>query len=270
MIRVVSDSSISISKADSISKGITVIPMSYTVNGSIMHELYSDTNGRFEEVLKSSYKCTTSQPSPSAFLSTFEELTRSGDEVLCLVISSRLSGTFSSALNAARESSGKVRVVDTRSTLGCMHILADRASELIKEGKDMETVAKTLEEERDKVCLAFSVESMDALRRSGRIGFVRQSIGTILNLRPVLLCENGTIVSKELAKGKIEQIKMLCAQVPADAKRIIIHYLGNSNVDALITALNEKFPNTPKMLCGAGPVIAINIGIPSIGVAWTI
>ncbi len=271
MIAIVTDSTACFTKCEAEQQNIHIVPMTYTVNGHSFHECYIDQNGQFERLVKS-YKCTTSQPSSAAFMSTFEELTRKGFEVLCLVISSRLSGTYSSALIAAREiSRDKIRIVDTRTTSGGIKLLCERAKNLIDSGVTLEEAAVTLEKEREKVTIAFSVENMDSLRKSGRIGYVRQSIGTILNIRPILYCENGTIVSHGFAKGRGDQLQKLCGEIPADARSIIVNYieddLGAANLSALIRA---KFPGSEPRLCKAGPILSIHVGIPAIGVAWTV
>jgi len=272
MIAIVSDSSISLTQKEAAELGIHIVPMTYTVAGRPFHEHYSDTNGAFERLV-SHYPCTTSQPASAAFMSTFQELVRQGYEVLCLVISSRLSGTYSSATIAAKEiSAEKIRIVDTRTTVGGMRFLAERAKELIaQDAKGLEEVALALEREREKVSILFSVENMAPLRRSGRLGFVRQSISTILNIRPILMCRDGTLVSHGFAKGKRQQIEKIVETVPAAVKKITVLYLGDiKEARDLAAAVTKKFPDLVPSVTAVGPVLGIHLGIPAVGVAWTL
>jgi len=269
MIAIVSDSSILLSKKEAVDLGIHIVPMRYAAAGHSFHEQYSDTNGEFESLLNT-YKCTTSQPSSAAYMSTFKELRRQGYEVLCFVISSRLSGSYSSASIAAKEvDEGKIRIVDTRTVGGGIRFLAERAKELIEQNFSLEEIALTLERERDNTAIVFSVENMEPLRRSGRLGFIRQSIGTVLNIRPILVCREGAIVSEGFAKGSRQQMEKIVETIPKNVKKIIIHYLGNKSLaNDLAAAISGKFPNITPIIAMAGPVLGIHLGIPAIGAAW--
>ncbi len=108
----------------------------------------------------------------------FQELVGQGFEVLCIVISSRLSGTFSSACAAAREVAPEhIHVLDSLSTAGGMYLLVEHARRLAECGLSLSQVAAVLESRRQGIHTAFSVDDMEALRRSGRIGLVRRSFG---------------------------------------------------------------------------------------------
>jgi DegV family protein with EDD domain len=130
-------------------------------------------------------------------------------------------------------------------------------------------MTQIIEDSRDKVGIAFSVDNMDALRRSGRLGIVRQSVGTILNIRPILLCEDGAVVAYGTARGRSEQIKELIARIPRNVKRVIVHNLGEKiNLDFLITAIKRKFPSINVGRRKLGPVLGIHLGPGVIGVSW--
>lgn len=271
MISIVSDSSICLTKKDAEELGTEIIPMNYTVSGRSFQETCTDANGDLGNVIDYR-RCTTSQPAAASFINAFRELRRQGRQVLCLVISSRLSGTFSSALLAAKEVDGEnIRVVDTLSTAGGMRFLAETANGLIANGASLEETAQALERERDNICIAFSVEDMEPLRRSGRLGFVRQSIGTILNIRPILICRDGTVISHGFAKGKGQQIEKLVEMVPANAKKIAVHHLANeAAAQNLAGILDRKFPSVTPSIYTAGPILAIHLGVPALGISWNV
>lgn len=269
MIAIVSDSSISLTKKDAEELGVHIVPMSYNVGNRVFHEQYSDMNGSFEKLI-SSYPCTTSQPVAAAYMSTFQELRRQGYEILCLVISSRLSGSYSSATLAAKEIGEEhIRVVDSRTVAGGMRFLVERARELIAAGTGLEETALRLEKERENITIMLSVENMEPLRKSGRLGFVRKSIGTILNIRPILMCANGALTSVGFAKGSRQQIEKLVEEIPETANKILIHCLGDeAAAKNLFVALTRKFPQIKPDISSIGPVLGIHIGIPAVGIAW--
>ncbi|MDF2685890.1 MAG: hypothetical protein K0S55_1071 [Clostridia bacterium] len=126
-----------------------------------------------------------------------------------------------------------------------------------------------LEELRDNIGVAFSVDDMNFLRLSGRLGIVPKSIGTILNNRPILLCREGAVVSKGLARGRKEQIKELADLVSINAKEVIIHYIDDEKyVGALSDEIKKKLPDVPIFINRLGPVLGIHLGPGVIGVSW--
>lgn len=123
-------------------------------------------------------------------------------EVLCLTISSRLSGTYSNASLAAKSVGGAIRIVDGRTTAGGSCLLLRHAAQRIREGAQLQPLAEELRALREQIGIAFSVTDMNPLRRSGRLGIVRQSVGTILNIRPILQLVQGGVVACDTARGK--------------------------------------------------------------------
>ena len=120
MIAIVTDSTVCIPKNEAEAYGIRIVPNSYSAGGQTYRESYSDRNGDFERRIFSNPAAgKTSQASAAAFIPVFRELIRGGFEVLCVVLSSRLSGTYSSACIAAREvDAERIAVVDSLTTAG--------------------------------------------------------------------------------------------------------------------------------------------------------
>ena len=271
MIAIVTDSTAYLTKKEAKDLGIRMVPMTYTVSGHLFNESFVDQNGNYERLIfHNLQRCTTSQAPISAFMSVFEELLRHNYEVFCVVISSRLSGTYSSAAIAAKEvDKDKIIVVDSLTTAGGLGMLAKKAKKLADEGFSLQEMTRIIEESRNNVGIAFSVDNMDALRRSGRLGIVRQSVGTILNIRPILLCEDGAVVSHGAARGRAEQIKELIARIPHNVKRVIVHHLEEKiNLEVLISGIKKKFPGIHIHQCRLGPVLGIHLGQGVIGVSW--
>ncbi|MFZ5974945.1 MAG: DegV family protein [Bacillota bacterium] len=271
MIAIVTDSTAYLTKKEAKALGVRMVPMTYTVSGLPFNESFVDQNGNYERLIfHNLQRCTTSQAPISAFMSVFEELMRQNYEVFCIVISSRLSGTYSSASIAAKEvNRDKIIVVDSLTTAGGLAMLVNKAKKLADEGVSLPEITRIIEESRNNVGIAFSVDNMDALRRSGRLGIVRQSVGTILNIRPILLCEDGAVVAHGVTRGRSEQIKELIARIPQNAKRVIVHHLGEKiNLDVLISGIKKKFPSIKIGQCKLGPVLGIHLGQGVIGVSW--
>ena len=230
MIAIVTDSTAYFSKQETGQLNLTVVPITYTVAGQLYNETYSDCNGDFERLIRQNTgNLKTSATGLAVYLSTFEELVEKGQEVLCITISSRLSGTYSSAsLAAAQLGRGTIRVIDSLSTAGGLYLLVKKATELAAQGADFSELCEKILELRGKISTAFSVDDMEPLRRSGRLGLVRLSVGTILNIKPILVCVDGAVVSDGTARGRSELIKRLLEKVPPDAEEIVINYIGDN------------------------------------------
>ena len=229
MIAIVTDSTSYLTKKEAQDMGVRVVPVCYSVSGRMYNETYVDCNGDFFRLLRQNgEKYQTSQASVGIFMSAFEELIREGYDILCLTISSRLSGTYSSAVIAAREiGSPRIRVVDSLTTAGGLYMLLKEASSMPLSQMNLEEVALKLESLRGEIKIAFSVDDMAPLRKSGRLGIVRQSVGTILNVKPLLLLSEGSVVFIGNARGQAEQINQLVAQVPKEIKSAMIHFIGD-------------------------------------------
>lgn len=270
MITIITDSSAYFKKEEAKKAGVRVVPMSYSVNGQSYFETYSDLNGDFETLLSGSGKFTTSHPNFSSFLSCFEEELALGNEVLCITISSRLSGTYSTAYMAARQTESKnIHMFDSQLTAGGLYLLIKEAKKLVDAGIAFPEIMNRLKTIRDKITIAFSVDDMTPLRNSGRIGFVRLSVGTILNRKPILLCKEGVVVADEIARGSTEMMKKLFHKVDQNAKDIVINYIGNERMaTSLYNVIKEAFPAAKLKLQKGGPVLGIHLGLQVVAVSF--
>lgn len=273
MIALVTDSTAYFTREEAQQLKITVAPMTYTVDGRLYHETYWGQNGDFEPLLRSNMtELRTSQTSVSTFMSIFSELFQQGcSEILCITLSSRLSGTYSSAVVAAREiNAARITVMDSWLTAGAMQLLVEQAAGLLAGAANIADVLARLYALRDKISVTFSVSDLTQLRKSGRLGIIRQSISTILNNKPLFFCSEGAIVSAGVARGRSAQMEGLMRQVPQNAARLIVHFSQQEqhNAQLLGQRLSGAFPQTPVKLRGLGPVLSIHLGFSTLGIAW--
>lgn len=271
MIAIVTDSTAPVTRQEAEKYGICIVPHSYQVNGTTYLENYTDQNYNYTQRLTNAGNHTaTNQCTSSAFAVMFEHLLSQGYEVLCIVISSRLSGAWNSAVTAAREIGGdKIAVVDSLTTAGGLYYQIMRARELADTGISLDKLASYCAAQRSSVGLGFSVEDMHALRRSRRLGPLSQSVTTILNCRPIFLVQDGTIVYKELARGRANRIRMLSALVPQNAQRIMVQGFGTMPIaSSLAHMLQQHFPQIEIQRKEVGPVLSIHIGMQALAVSW--
>lgn len=269
MISIITDSTACLTRKEAQELGVTVLPAVYYTPEKVYEEGFIEENGDFEEVLARG-NCRTSHTNATLFYGEFERQIKLGNQVLCVTISSRLSGTYSSACLAASQlDSPDIAIVDSLTTAGGLFAMLKAARRFADEGKGIFEIARGLEEMRERVSIAFSVDDMGPLRRSGRLGVVRQSVGTILNLRPILVCRNGTVISHGMARGEASQIEELIKAIPHDAEEIFIHYIANhSQAIKLFRHLKENITTAKISYRKLGPVLGVHLGLGVIGAAW--
>ncbi|MCL1851711.1 MAG: DegV family protein [Peptococcaceae bacterium] len=269
MITIVTDSSSYFKKSEAQALGIRVIPINYNVDGQSFSESFSDQNGDFENLLKGTGAYSTAHPNLSAFLSCFEEELQRNNEVLCITISSRLSGAYGIAHMAAKQTeSTNIAVFDSQYVAGGLYLLIKEAKKLIDQGLRLHDIMNTLPSIRDKITIAFSVDDMTPLRKSGRIGFVRMSVGTFLNNKPILLCKDGAVISDSVAHGNTEIIKNFMTKISEDTQDVVISYIGDNRLATnLYHIINDAFSHITITLQKIGPVLGIHLGLKVIAIS---
>lgn len=172
-----------------------------------------DSRSFYEKLVESDVLPTTSQPTPAAFADVFQAAVEAGDEVVCITISSKLSGTFQSASIAAMDFPGKVFVVDSRTvTLGC-GILTQYALDLAKQGISARELAQRVEKKREKVRLLALLDTLEYLKKGGRISSTVAFAGGLLNIKPVICVAEGEVKLLGKARGSRQGSNLLVQQI---------------------------------------------------------
>lgn len=157
--------------------------------------------GFYERLIESDALPTTSQAAPADFAEAFERLTANGDEVVCLTISSKLSGTYQSAMIAAADCEGRVRVVDTLNVALGAQILARYALRLASGGRGMNEVADELERVKGRVHIIALLDTLEYLKRGGRISAAAAAVGGVFSIKPVITIRDGAVAVIGKARG---------------------------------------------------------------------
>ncbi len=271
MIAIVTDSTAYLTKQEAKELGVCYIPMTYTVNDSVYTEGFIDMFDFDKSALaiNNINTTSTSQPVMSQIRQCFASLRAANCEVLCITLSARLSGTYSNASICARELGGNgICIIDSKNAAGGLAIMVKEARRLINNGKNLEETLEALEPMRDQIYTYFSVCDLAPLRRSGRLGFVRQSIGTLLNQRPIFTCCDGAVDCCAIARGSNEQIRRLVDFVPADAAEITVQCLKEFNTVSRIMEMLQKKCLQTVSLRKIGPVLGIHLGMDVVGISW--
>ena len=157
--------------------------------------------GFYERLIESDALPTTSQAAPADFAEAFERLTANGDELVCLTISSKLSGTYQSAMIAAADFEGRVRVVDTLNVALGAQILARYALRLASGGRGMDEVADELERVKGRVHIIALLDTLEYLKCGGRISAAAAAVGGVFSIKPVITIRDGAVAVIGKARG---------------------------------------------------------------------
>ena len=154
----------------------------------------------YEKLIENDVHPSTSQASPAAFEEEYEKAKAAGESAVVITLSSKLSGTYQSAV-IATEDYGDIYVVDSASVTLGTSILVELALRLAEQGLTAAEIAKQLEEEKKKIVLVALVDTLEYLKKGGRISKTVAAFGTVLNIKPVLSVVDGEIQMLGKARG---------------------------------------------------------------------
>ncbi len=172
-----------------------------------------DHRSFYEKLIESDVLPTTSQPSPEAFAQAFRQAQQAGEQVVALTVSSGLSGTFQSAMIAAADFPGQVWVVDTQTVAIGSAILCELAIRLKQQGQDAAAIAARLEQEKSRVHVIALLDTLEYLKKGGRISKTAAIAGGMLAIKPVLTIREGQIALLGKARGSRQGNNLLVSEI---------------------------------------------------------
>lgn len=257
---------------------ITIIPMQITVSNTETGECYDwesnqiQINQSFCHLQRNGFQAKTSQISPAVYTQYFESVLKQGSDVLYLGFSSGLSGSFQSALLSAeqlrlRYPERTILCVDSLCASVGLGFLVLEATRLQKSGVSIEELAQWAEAYRMNINHWFTIDTFEYLRRGGRISASSATLGSVLNIKPILNIDcDGILQTDEKARGRRKALSVLMNQLnkrwlPKTSSQIIIGH-GDCIEDAenLKSLILNHYPNAEIYLSEIGPVIGAHTG----------
>jgi DegV family protein with EDD domain len=236
----------------------------------------SDYQGFFEELRSAEQLPTTSQPSVGDFIEVYEPLLAAGDDIVSIHISGGLSGTVQSARQAAEqlERDGKggdrVRVIDSATAAGGLGMMAMAATRAADQGLGVDQVVDTVGEARESLKMWFAIDTLEFLKRSGRIGAASAWLGSTLKIKPILTVESEMTPVERVRTSKraFERMVDYARQrhsSNADAW-VVQHIQAADEAAALADRCREVFGRDEVFTSEIGPVLAVHTGPGLLGV----
>ena len=230
-VRIITDSTVDI--ADKYSNLFTVVPLTVTFGEKDYIDGVTINKQEFYQKLVSSPELPkTSQAAPASFAEVFRKLKEKGEEAVVITVSSRLSGTYQSACIAA-EDFENVRVVDSMNVSIASGILAEYALRCASEGMGLDELARHLSKKRDEIGLVAMVDTLEYLKKGGRISGAAAFAGGVLGIKPVVTTRNGELAVLGKARGSKKANNLLVEQIRKDgvdfSKPLLLGYTGLSD-----------------------------------------
>lgn len=218
-VRIITDSASDITAADIAAAGnpaLTVLPLSVTFGQTTYEDGVDLTHRRFYELLVEGDDLPmTGQVNPYAFERVIAQAREAGEEVVVITLSGKLSGTNASAMTAAAAFEGGVHVVDSKSVTVGERILVDYALRLVGEGLGAADIACALEQAREDIHVVGLLDTLEFLRRGGRIPASAAALGKLLSIKPVITITDGVVELLGKARGSKNGRNLLTQQVEA-------------------------------------------------------
>lgn len=220
---------------------------------------------------------TTSQVAVISFQEIFQDLVNKGFEVLAVLISSKLSGTVQSALqakdlmNSARE---KVNVVDSQSVAMALGFQVLAVARAIEDGASLKDAIALAEKSHQYTGVFFAVDTLEFLHRGGRIGGAQRFIGTMLNMKPILAIQDGRVEGIERIRTKAKaQTRVLELTVEGVAGRTpvrlaTLHANAAEDARALLTRAEQELNPVESFLTEVSPTVGTHAGPGTVGLAF--
>lgn len=254
--------------------GVTVVPVQVIVGGHA-HDETSDEAGvrRVADALRAWQPVTTSRPSPERFRAAFAAaLAQGADSLVCATLSARMSGTYDSARLAAKEIDADVRVVDSRTVAMALGFAVLAGNDVAVQGGDTDAVAEVIERRaRDSTSL-FYVDTLEYLRRGGRIGSTRAAVGQALKVKPILRILDGEVVPLDRVRTTGKAIARLTELALAAAEGRPVEF-AVQDLDAqaraldLAATLRQRRPEARVVTCPLGAAVGAHTGPGIVSVA---
>jgi DegV family protein with EDD domain len=273
VVRIVTDSTADLSQAQQQKAGITVVPLNVRFGDQVFKDHLELTGDQFFEKLKASPQLPkTSQPAVGAFEEVFRNLRQAGEDVVSVLISSKVSGTYGAAEMAAKAVDGEhIEVIDSLTTSMALGFLAIEGAKLAAGGADRRMVAEKIRSLIPKAKVLAAIDTLTYLERGGRIGRATALMGSLLHYKPLITLQDGEVAPLGRARGRAQAIDKLVELLKRDGKLsnlAVLHGGAQADAEKLRGRIAGDYPGMEIPLTETGAVIGTYTGPGVIGFVY--
>lgn len=272
-VRIVTDSTSDIPPHLAQQLGIAVVPLSvifgedaYKENIDISPDLF------YDKLVKSKELPTTSAPSVGDFLNTYREVLKETDEIISIHISSKLSATYSNACQAAaqlNDEGARIDVVDSRVVSLGMHFMARSAAMMAASGATVDAIKKRVEGMIPRMHIHILLDTLEYVRRGGRIGRARAFIGSMMRVKPILSIADGEVHPGERVRTRahaLDRMFQVATSYPKIEEIGVAYSTNAQEAEAMKQRLEEALDGQTVDMTRLGPVIGVHGGPGVLGI----
>lgn len=274
MIKIITDSTACLSRDYAKKHGVSVVGLNTTIDNFVLHEELSSNWHAFYEALKTSKNFPkTSQPTPEMFETEFSKVFAENENahIIVITLSQSLSGTFNAARLAAQNSRPQnITVVDSTQTALSQRLFVEELVSAVESGQTLAQVLQLANDLTGRITIAFVPQTMEYLKRGGRISLLSATIASVLNIKPILAFRSGKLTNTHKCLGMQKAINELVKLVPATVKKIVVCYVHEAGEWLQKTAelVKKTLSLASVEVAGVSPVVGSHIGIGAVGVAY--
>ncbi len=253
---------------------IIMMPLSVNFGEESYRDFYEITSKEFYEKLKtSSVTPTTSQVTPGEFINRFEQEIGEGNEIIALLMSSKLSGTYGAAVTAKNHlESDQITVVDTENVTMATGLIAIEAAKMVKAGRSKTEVLDAVTHMKDKIETRLIFDTLEYLKRGGRLSGSQAMIGNLLNVKPIIAIEEGELQIIEKVRGRKRVIKSVISWLKEHdlSEKTLVIYDGEDEeyVAEMFAAIEKEIAFKEVIFSKVGAVVGTHGGPGCMGISF--
>ncbi len=274
MLRIVTDGAADVPLEWQQEYDIQIIPINIHFGEKTYLQYVELDNAGFYRLVDETRKIPkTSQPSPHQFSEFYKQIAQPGDTILSIHVTSKLSGTYASAVTAGRDLAGTFNVVPFDSTTGSTAIgfMCRSARRLERAGKSVEEIVQHLEAMRTTSHLVLALDTLEYARMSGRVGTLQAALASVLNVKPIAVLKDGVVTMTEKVRTRKASLDRLLAMIKEEVgdtpvMMAILHARDPQSGQALLEQARTMFTVKELILTELSISLAANFGPGTVGI----
>jgi DegV family protein with EDD domain len=275
VIKIVTDSTCDLPKAWFTRYNITVVPINIQFGTHTYREgIDIDPETFYTQINDQGELPTTSQPSIGEFQEIYESLAADGSEILSIHVTSKLSGTWQTAALTIRQLKDRIKIalVDSQTGSVGLGLMVREAAQLVEAGLTVEAIVARLEARRAEINVFIMLKDLRYARMSGRVGRLRESLASLLNVKPIVGVDQGSLVSLERVRGQkkgYDRMVSIAQEMVAAAPvhLAVSHALDREQADQLLAQAQTRLNCQDSFIADLALSLAVHFGPGTVGLA---
>ena len=272
-VRIITDSACDLPEAVCEELGIEVVPLTIRFGErEFVDRKELSAEAFWRELEGSPVLPETAAPSVGAFEETFRQASDDGaDGIVCINLSGRMSATMQSAQVAAKALDGEtpIEIVDSMSASMGIGNLVVHAARRARSGASLDEIVADVEDRRERQHVLAALDTLEYLRKGGRIGGASALLGSMLSIKPVIAVAEGAVEPAAKVRTRSKALRYIVDHIPAGRVEMIsVLHAQAPDLDEFLAMLEPVVPDAEVVVGAIGPVVGVHTGPRVIGVAW--